>query len=54
MKHEDAGEKYVVVDSAEKLSDLENQEAFQEFLSTLIEHNWRVMFTTRYGHPGRS
>jgi hypothetical protein len=49
-EHAGASEKYVVIDSAEKLSDLENQEAFQEFLSTLLQHGWKVIFTTRYSY----
>ena len=36
-----------MIDSAEKLADLTNQEAFQEFLSTLLQHDWKVIFTTR-------
>lgn len=43
-------EKYIVIDSAEKLSDIENQEAFREFLSVLIQNNWKVIFTTRYSY----
>lgn len=49
-EHEDIDEKYVVVDSAEKLSDLNGQEAFQEFLSTLLQHGWKIIFTTRYSY----
>lgn len=49
-EQEDIDEKYVVIDSAEKLSDLDNQEAFQEFLSTLLQHGWKVIFTTRYSY----
>ncbi len=49
-EHEDVDVKYVVIDSAEKLSDLENQEAFQEFLSTLLQHDWKIIFTTRYSY----
>lgn len=43
-------EKYIVIDSAEKLSDIEDQSAFQEFLSTLINNKWKVIFTTRYSY----
>ena len=42
--------KYIVIDSAEKLSDLKNQEPFKEFLSILISNNWKVVFTTRYNY----
>lgn len=43
-------EKYIVIDSAEKLSDIEDQSAFQEFLSALINNKWKVIFTTRYSY----
>jgi hypothetical protein len=48
--HEGVGGKYVVIDSAEKLSDLGNQEPFQELLSTLLQNNWKIIFTTRYSY----
>lgn len=50
LEHEDFAEKYVVVDSAEKLSDLERPEMFQEFMSTLRSNGWRVLFTTRLSY----
>ncbi|HBY57712.1 MAG TPA: ATPase [Candidatus Atribacteria bacterium] len=49
-EHQDVDEKYIVIDSAEKLSDIENQEVFQEFLSALINNNWKIIFTTRYSY----
>ena len=49
-EHEDFAEKYIIVDSAEKLSDLERPEVFQEFLSTLRSSGWRVLFTTRLSY----
>ena len=49
-EHEDFEEKYIVVDSAEKLSDLDRPEVFQEFLSTLRNNGWRVLFTTRLNY----
>lgn len=49
-EHEDFAEKHVVVDSAEKLADLERQEVFQEFLSTLRSSGWKVLFTTRLSY----
>lgn len=36
-----------VIDSAEKLADLDNQDTFNEFLTTLISNKWKVIFTTR-------
>ncbi len=49
-EHESLGEKYVVIDSAERLSDIENQDVFQEFLLRLLKGGWRVIFTTRYSY----
>jgi len=49
-EHEDFAEKYIVVDSAEKLADLERPEMFQEFMSTLRSSGWRVLFTTRLSY----
>jgi len=42
--------KIIVIDSAEKLSDIEHREVFSEFLSTLLAANWKVLITTRYGY----
>ena len=49
-EHKSIDEKYIVIDSAEKLSDIENQEVFQEFLTRLLKEGWRIIFTTRYGY----
>jgi len=40
--------KVVVIDSAEKISDIQNQEPLKEFVSALFAKNWSVIFTTRY------
>lgn len=45
--HEDEPKKIFVIDSAEKLSDLENQDVFIELLSALIKNSWQIIFTTR-------
>ena len=45
--HQDAKEKIIVIDSAEKLLDIKNTEAFKEALSSFIKNNWKVIFTTR-------
>jgi hypothetical protein len=47
-EHEAIPEKYVVIDSAERLFDLDSPEVFQEFLSGLVTHHWRIIFTIRY------
>jgi hypothetical protein len=46
----DFTEKYIVIDSAEKLSDAEDQGAFQEFLYVLLKNKWKIIFTTRYSY----
>jgi hypothetical protein len=49
-EHEGAKEKYTVIDSAEKLSDIEDQTAFHELLSRLFESGWKIIFTTRHSY----
>ena len=39
--------KVIVIDSAEKLMDLDNQEPFKEFIDLAVEKEWRIIFTTR-------
>ena len=48
--NQDFEEKYVIIDSAEKLSDIEYKEVFQEFLTALHTNNWKVVFTTRHSY----
>ncbi|KAA2218511.1 AVAST type 4 anti-phage nuclease Avs4 [Maribacter flavus] len=45
--HEGEKKKVIVIDSAEKISDLENQEPFKEFISAFIDNSWNLLFTTR-------
>lgn len=42
--------KIVVIDSAEKISDLENQEPFKEFITELQKNKWSIIFTTRLSY----
>lgn len=42
--------KYVVVDSAEKLSDIEDLQVFQTFLSALLKAGWKIIFTVRHSY----
>jgi hypothetical protein len=49
-EYQDITEKYIIIDSAEKLSDIEDQGAFQEFLSALLKSKWKVIFTTRHSY----
>lgn len=43
----DCNEKVLVIDSAEKLMDLSNQEPIKEFIDLAVELGWRIIFTTR-------
>ncbi|MDX8365239.1 AVAST type 4 anti-phage nuclease Avs4 [Cytobacillus sp. IB215665] len=45
--HKDFENKTIVVDSAEKLLDIQNTDPFKEFLTAIIEDKWKVIFTTR-------
>jgi hypothetical protein len=49
-EHKDITNKYIVFDSAEKLSEIEDQDVFRSFLSSLLESSWRVIFTVRYSY----
>lgn len=40
--------KIVVIDSAEKILDLNNRDPFKEFVSALLSNQWKILFTTRY------
>ncbi|MFQ5684324.1 MAG: AVAST type 4 anti-phage nuclease Avs4 [Candidatus Binatia bacterium] len=50
QEYQDAKEKYIIVDSAEKLADVERPEVFQEFLSTMRNGGWKIVFTTRLSY----
>ncbi|ODS15317.1 AVAST type 4 anti-phage nuclease Avs4 [Pseudoalteromonas tetraodonis] len=43
----DVKNKALVIDSAEKLMDLDNQEPFKEFVDLAVQSKWRIIFTTR-------
>ena len=45
--HSENEEKYIVIDSAEKLSDLKYKDTFKEFLALLLDNKWEIIFTTR-------
>lgn len=48
--HSSEPQKVIVFDSAERISDLEYQEAFKEFLSELLQSSWTIIFTTRLSY----
>lgn len=37
----------VIIDSAEKLADVDNLDSFKNLLTTLIKSKWKIIFTTR-------
>lgn len=43
-------EKCIVIDSAEKLSDIEDKDIFKSFVNTFLQHKWKIIFTTRHGY----
>jgi len=45
--HKSDLQKIIVIDSAEKLLDIDNTDPFKEFLQVVIENKWKVIFTTR-------
>lgn len=48
--YEDVEKKCIVIDSAEKLTDIEDLDVFRELLRLLLQHKWKVIFTTRRGY----
>ena len=49
-EHKGIHPKYVIIDSAERLSEVEDQDVFRLFLSNLLDNGWSVIFTVRYGY----
>ena len=47
-EYNDISPKYAVIDSAEKLSEIEDQDVFRSFLSDLLENGWSIIFTVRH------
>lgn len=48
--HKNDNKKIVVIDSAEKLADINEITPFREFLAALLRNNWNIVFTVRYGY----
>lgn len=48
--HKDDTTKLIIIDSAERLSEISDNTAFQEFITVLINDNWKVVFTTRLSY----
>jgi len=51
--HKDEQDKIIVIDSAEKLLDLNNTDPFKEFLQIILENKWKIIFTTRDNYVDR-
>lgn len=49
-EHKDIEKKYLVIDSAEKLAEIEDHDIFRIFLLSLLENGWTVIFTVRYSY----
>ena len=49
-EHQDINEKYIIFDSAERLSEIEDQDVFRMFLSDLIANGWKIIFTVRHSY----
>lgn len=49
-EHQDISEKYIIFDSAERLSEIEDQDVFRMFLSDLVANGWKVIFTVRHSY----
>lgn len=45
--YQNESEKIIVIDSAEKLADIENLDSFQIFIQTLLKNHWKIIFTVR-------
>lgn len=50
MAYKDVTEKCIVIDSAEKLSDIEDKEVFKTFINVFLLNKWKVIFTTRHNY----
>ncbi|MFT4694081.1 MAG: hypothetical protein ACI8TE_000981 [Francisella sp.] len=48
--HENYKTKVIVIDSAEKLLDIDNQDPFKDFITTFISNKWNIIFTTRHNY----
>jgi len=45
--HKNESDKIILIDSAEKLSDIEDIDALKEFINILSDNRWKIIFTTR-------
>ena len=49
-EHNDIKQKYIVIDSAERLAEIEDQDVFKGFLADLLQNHWVIIFTVRYNY----
>lgn len=45
--YSDVSKKCLVIDSSEKLADIEDKDVFREFIRLALENEWQIVFTTR-------
>lgn len=45
--HKNHENKIIVIDSAEKLIDMDNSDTFNQFIVSMTENSWKIIFTTR-------
>ncbi|MCB1194168.1 MAG: ATP-binding protein [Leptospiraceae bacterium] len=50
--HKEENKKFIIIDSAEKLLDLKNTDPIKEFITIIIQNNWKLIFTTRNNFIG--
>jgi hypothetical protein len=48
--YKDMKEKCIVIDSAEKLLDIEDKEVFNTFINVFLQNKWKIIFTTRHSY----
>ncbi len=45
--YNDSDEKFIFIDSSERISHLKNQRTFEEFLKLMVQDNWKIILTSR-------
>lgn len=45
--YNNADEKFIFIDSSEKISHLKNQQTFKEFLKLMVKDNWKIILASR-------
>lgn len=45
--YNDSGEKFIFIDSSERISHLKNQRTFEEFLKLMVHDSWKIILASR-------